>query len=45
MVKNRINNKSFCKENIHFLKYLQTLPLKKRNKLILNNCSKNELKH
>ena len=43
MVKNKKkHSQSNCQKNIYFLKYLQTLPIKRRNKLI-KDCSKHEL--
>ena len=42
MKKNK-KNKSLCKENIVFLKYLHKLPLKRRNKFIRNICNKKEI--
>ena len=42
MKKNR-QKPSLCKQNIIFLKYLDKLSLKRRNKFIKNICSKNEI--
>ena len=44
MLKNKNKSISYCKKNIYFLKYIHTIPVKQRNKIIKNICSKNELK-
>ena len=41
-IKNK--NISACKKNIYFLKYIHSIPIKKRNTLIKKYCSNNELK-
>lgn len=44
MLKKNKKNISACKKNIYFLKYIHSLPLKKRNNIIKKFCSNNELK-
>ena len=43
MKKNRNKRISFCKQNINFLKYISSLPIKKRGKIISRVADENEI--
>ena len=44
LMKKKINKRiSFCKQNIDFLKYISSLPIKKRSKIISRVADENEI--